>query len=403
MRKALLPLFVFCVLGLSAIAQNLSVTGDKISLPDGDVIGAAVDADAGVFVVQQSVLSTENGGLVFRSHRLLTSWGINSRLQMIKREFPLRPVGASTHPCGRVDVVSSLGRVYLCSSETHLDVLDLKTLHDRGIVGGGIDQNIYDFAVDEQRSKIFVLSLRSDMSVRLSTYAMGNGSALQEIVLSPKPWSGAKLALEPKTGQVAIADSQETGHRYASNINLCESAAALNCSPLGKIDPVSQMTFLGRDLLFATSDPANDKKDCIGSLDVSTHVISHGYCSPSTGVHFAVGVIMKRYVVGFTGTTKTHAFLERNSSIQSSFSLWRAENPKVEAVVSDPTDYGASQYELRIAVSRTMPMFLTYAWRSNALYLYTIKDVDSVAFSSTRPKQPCAAHCLSGEDPNRYK
>ncbi len=376
MKKALLSLLFFFALGLSAFAQTLSVTGSKISLPDGDAIGAAFDADTGVFVVQQSVISTENKGLVFRSHRLLTSWSSTSHLQVNKREFPLSPAGSSTHPCGRVDVVSSLGLVYICSSETRLDVLDAKTLSEKAVVGGGIDQNIYDFAIDEQRSKIFVLSLRSDMSVKLATYALGNGSALQEITLSPTPWSGAKLALETKTGQVAVANSQETGHRYASNINLCESAAALTCSSLGKVDPVSQMALLGRDLLFATSDPANDKKDCIGSLDVSTRVISHSYCSPSTGVHFAVGVVLKRYVVGFTGTTKTHAFLERNSSIQSSFSVWRAENPKVEAVVNDPTDYGASQYELRIAVSKTAPMFLTYAWRSNALYLYTIKDAE---------------------------
>jgi hypothetical protein len=375
MKKALLSLFFFA-LGLSAFAQTLSVTGSKISLPDGDAIGAAFDADTGVFVVQQSVISTENKGLVFRSHRLLTSWSTTSHLQANKREFPLSPAGSSTHPCGRVDVVSSLGLVYICSSETRLDVLDAKTLSERAVVAGGINQNIYDFAIDEQRSKIFVLSLRSDMSVKLATYALGNGSALQEITLSPTPWSGAKLALETKTGQVAVANSQETGHRYASNINLCESAAALTCSSLGKVDPVSQMALLGRDLLFATSDPANDKKDCIGSLDVSTRVISHSYCSPSTGVHFALGVVLKRYVVGFTGTTKTHAFLERNSSIQSSFSVWRAENPKVEAVVNDPTDYGASQYELRIAVSKTAPMFLTYAWRSNALYLYTIKDAE---------------------------
>jgi hypothetical protein len=257
-----------------------------------------------------------------------------------------------------------------------LDVLDAKTLKTIGGVATGINQNIYDFAIDELRNKIFVLSLRSDMSVKLATYAMSDGSALQEITLSRTAWSGAKLALEPKTGQVVVADSRQTGHRYASSINLCESAASLTCTNLGSVDPVSQMTFLGRQLLFATSNPANDKRDCLGSLNVSTRAITHDYCSPSTGVHFAVGVILKRYVVGFTGTTKTHAFLERNSSIQSSFSIWRAENPKVEAAVSDPTDYGASQYELRIAVSKTTPMFLTYAWRSNALYLYTIKEAD---------------------------
>lgn len=238
MKTALLTLLLCCSLGLSAAAQTLSVTGDKISLPDGDVIGAAFDADASTFVVQQSVISTENGGLVFRSHRLLTSWSITSHQQVSKREFPLSSAGSSTHPCGRVDVVSSLGRVYLCSSETRLDVLDAKTLRERAVVGGGIDQNIYDFAIDEQRSKIFVLSLRSDMSVRLATYALGNGSVLQEITLSQTPWSGAKLALEPRTGQLAVADSLASGHRYASSISLCESSAALTCSALGKVDPV---------------------------------------------------------------------------------------------------------------------------------------------------------------------
>jgi hypothetical protein len=376
MRDLFIGILLSCALGVSAMGQSLTVTGDKFALPAGDVIGAAFDDGASTFIVQQSVISTENGGLVFRSHRLLTSWSIKSHLQLTKREFPLSPVGSSTHPCGRVDVVASLGRVFLCSAETRLEVLDAKDLNEIGGVAVGINQNIYDFAIDEQRSKIFVLSLRSDMSVRLAAYSLSDGSALQEITLSQTAWSGARLALEPKTGQVAVADSQETGHRYASNINVCESAATLTCTNFGNVDPVAQMTFLGRQLLFATSNPANDKKDCIGSLNVSTRTISHDYCSPSTGVHFAVGAILKRYVVGFTGTTKTHAFLERNTSIQSSFSIWRAENPKVEAVVNDPTDYGASQYEIRIAVSKTTAMFLTYAWRSNALYLYSIKDIN---------------------------
>ena len=185
MRRIFLTALFLCAFGLSAIAQSLSVTGDKISLPDGDVIGAAFDEGADTFIVQQSVMSTENGGLVFRSHRLLTSWSVKSHLQLTKREFPLSPVGSSTHPCGRVDVVvASLGRVYLCSAETRLEVLDAKDLNEIGGVAVGINQHIYDFAIDEQRSKIFVLSLRSDMSVRLAAYSLSDGSALQEITLS---------------------------------------------------------------------------------------------------------------------------------------------------------------------------------------------------------------------------
>ena len=335
MRAFFSGLLLFCVLGFRVMAQSLSATGGKIELPAGDVIGVAFHEGADAFIVQQSVISNENGGLVFRSHRLLTSWSVKSHLQLGKREFELSPSGSSTHPCGRVEVVA--GRVYLCSAETQLEILDAKNLNEVGRLAAGINQNIYDFTIDEQHSKAFILSLRDDMSVRLAAYSLSDGRVQKEITLSQKSWGGAKLTLEPKTGQVAVAESHDVGHRYASNISLCEAATALSCANLGSVAPVAQMTFLGRQLLFATSNPANDKKDCIESLNVNTRKIFHEYCSPATGVHFAVGAILKRYVVGFTGTTKTHAFLERNSSTQSSFSIWRAENPKVQAVVNDPT------------------------------------------------------------------
>jgi hypothetical protein len=375
-RILILTLLVSFTLNGRAAAQSLSVTGGRIELPDGDVIGAAFYEDMDTVIVQQSVISTENGGLVFRSHRQLTSWSMKSRLQLAKSEFGLSPSGSSTHPCGRVEVVPALTRVYICSAETNLEILDAKSLKTTGSIAAGSNQRIYDFAIDEQRGKVFVLSLRSDMSVRLAAYSLTTGIALQEITLSQTAWGGPEMALEPKTGRVAVTEWHESGHQYASNITLCESTSSRSCTNLGSVDPVAQMTFLGRTILFATSNPANNKKDCIGSLNVSTRAVSHDYCSPSTGVHFAVGVILNKYIVGFTGTTKTHAFLERNSSRQSSFSIWRAENPKVEAVVKDPTDYGASQFELRIVASKTTAMFLTYALGSNTLSLYSIKDTE---------------------------
>ena len=74
MRELFLKLLLVFSLSSLSVAQKIAVTGQKIELPDGDIIGAAFDEDTGRFLVQQNVISTEKAGLVFRSHRRLTSW-----------------------------------------------------------------------------------------------------------------------------------------------------------------------------------------------------------------------------------------------------------------------------------------------------------------------------------------
>lgn len=127
-------------------------------------------------------------------------------------------------------------------------------------------------------------------------------------------------------------------------------------------------------MLVATSTFADNKKDCILTVDPTARSASREYCSPSTGVHYAVGVVNKRYVVAFTGISKRKWFSEENKSVADSFSVWRAEVPKVAAVARDPADYGAFQNEMRIVGSSTEPLFITYQRVSNMLYLYSITD-----------------------------
>lgn len=374
LTRLLLTLILLTMSGLCVNAQSISVRSARIGLLEGNVIGASFDDGKDAIIVQQSVISTTNGGLVFQSSREITSWSLKNNLQIARHDFGMSPSGSPIHPCGRVEVVPALGRAYICSAQTNLEILDAATLSVIGRVADEKSQNIYDFTIDDQRDTIFVLSLRSDMSVRLAAYALKDGAKLQEIVLSQAPSGGAQIALESRTGQVVVTESHQSGHEYLTRIRLCQHTSLFSCSDLASIEPVSQMAFLGRQLLVATRNSATDKKDCILGVNTSTRITSHSYCSRRTGVHFAVGVILDRYVVGFTGTTKTHAFLEYNTPIQSSFSIWRAEEPKVVATVIDPTDYGASQYEVRVGVSRTTPRFLTYATGSNALYVYSIMD-----------------------------
>jgi hypothetical protein len=89
-----------------------------------------------------------------------------------------------------VEVVPALGRVYICSAESNLEILDAKSLKITGSLAAGINQKIYDFVIDDQRGKVFVLSLRNDMSVRLAAYSLSDGAALQEITLSQTAWGG---------------------------------------------------------------------------------------------------------------------------------------------------------------------------------------------------------------------
>lgn len=86
----------------------MEVTGSRVPLPDGNVLGAAFYEGKGMFFVQQSVLSTENGGLVIRSHRQLSSWNVENRSMVTRRVFDEALQGASAFPCGRVEKSATL-------------------------------------------------------------------------------------------------------------------------------------------------------------------------------------------------------------------------------------------------------------------------------------------------------
>jgi hypothetical protein len=128
-------------------------------------------------------------------------------------------------------------------------------------------------------------------------------------------------------------------------------------------------------MLVAISTFADNKKDCVLTVDPTTRLVSREYCSP-IGVHYAVGVVNKRYVVAFTGVGKRNWFSEENKSVASSFSAWRAEISQVAAVAKDAADYGAFQNEIRIVASSTEPLFIAYQRVSNMLCLYSIADTN---------------------------
>jgi hypothetical protein len=130
-------------------------------------------------------------------------------------------------------------------------------------------------------------------------------------------------------------------------------------------------------ILVASNNFDYDKKDCLLAIDPVARTVSDKYCSPGTGVHYAVGVVNKKYVVGYTGLSKdiSNFRIEGGRPVSSSFSVWRAEMAEVAAVAKDPTDHGA-QLNWRVTASSAEPVFIAFPRTPNLLYLYSIMDPD---------------------------
>lgn len=374
MIKLICTVFLCLTAWLHIEGQNVEVSGSRITLSDGNVLGATFYEGKGLFFVQQSVLSTETGVRGIRFHRQLSSWNIKSRSMVLTRAFDKAPEGASVFPCGRVEVSAKLHRIFLCSAVSHIEVIDPDNLNTVGTMAQGEGQNINDFAVDDLHDRLLVLASRSDGTIYFTVYSLLTGNKQQVAFLPATNGRRMSLGYAPQTGQIGIAIEVGGRTEGKADIYACSAESSLVCTNIAQADAVSQISFLGRQMLVATSTFADNKKDCIMAVDLMTRAISRKYCSPSTGVHYAVGVVDNRYVVAFTGVSKRTWFGEENKSISSTFSVWRDGTSQVVAIAKDPINYGAFQNEMRVVASSTEPLFIAYQRISNVLYLFSITE-----------------------------
>jgi hypothetical protein len=259
---------------LQTAAQSMELSGSKVTLPEGNVLGVAFHEQTERFFVQQLVLTTGEGGRGVLSSRQLSSWSLKNRSMSAKRMLDPNPRHLDTYPRGRIEVSSKSNKLLLCSAETYMEVLDPDSLNTVGKIAYRNDQYIYDFALDDTRGWVLVLSLRGDDSPRLTSYSLVDGSQQQETVLPPTGERRMMLAIVEKTGQIVVATDQSFHGVDKSDIYICGSDATLACAKAALIDRVSQISLLAEDLLVATNTFADRRKECLISVDVGTHSVS---------------------------------------------------------------------------------------------------------------------------------
>ncbi len=370
--------------GLHVAGQNLQVEGSKVKLPDGNVIGATFYEDKGMFFVQQ-IQFTGSRRLI----RQLSSWSIENRSMIAKRVIDAIPRDVRIFPPGHIEVSTITHRAYLCSAESHLEMIDPDSLQVVGTLAQVDGQIIVGFAVDDPRGRVLVLSARKDGSIRLTSYSLLKGEKQQETLLpsidsSPDSFDARMdLISVSQTGQIALYLQDVRGLKSKPGIYMCKDDSGFTCVRSAYIDEThrpSEISFSGETLLAANHEFF--KSDCIISIDPGYKYtlkkpfemgLTNNYCSP-TGVHYAVGVAGNQYVVGFTGASVYHPWSEQWKTISSSFSVWKVGTSKAAAVVQDPTDCADPFCGIHIAPSKTKPLFITYQTASNALFLYSIAE-----------------------------
>lgn len=377
-------IFILSLIALlrAASAQNVELIASKINMPEGnDILGISLYEQKDMFYTQQTVLSQSKDQRIQRLR--VSSWSLKTHSIIKEKMLDLDPSYSRLSPCERVEVSSKMNKALLCSQESYLTILDPDSLETAGKMAVNNNRYIYDFVIDDMRGLLYVLTGSSDNILRLrkqstdflwlTSFSMIDGSQINETSLPViNEGSIRKLALIEKTGEVIVAiPTNHKGNNDKSNIYSCDTEGKLQCTHVLKMDEISQLSSIDNELLAATNIFNDRKNECLLSINMDTHTYARKYCAPATGVHYAVGVAGKKYIVAFTGISKYAWLSETIKVLENSFSVWIVGNPHASAIAKDPTNFGSGHHAMVFA-SKTKPLFIAYVGPSNALYIYSI-------------------------------
>lgn len=362
--KQLLAVLTFLVILGHAEGQTIQLKGSQLSLPAGNVIGAAFNHDQ--LILQQSVL-TAQGGTIRSQRRLLL---IDAKSGTIIKTAMLPATNGSLvgNHCGDVAADPDLISVYVCSSAGTISVLNVETLRPR--ISIDCEHRIETFGLDEVHHRLFVIS-QDPAGQYLTVFDATNGAKLESVTTSTGVIDSAQLAVNPHTQRLALAESVLKHSGYKTDIYACMYGEHLRCDPVTQTGQVSQIALSGNELLTASGLLNDDPHICLEQTNIVTKATSRPYCAPG-GVHYGVGALSDGYIVAYTGISKRLHFKEETKPLESSVSLWKIEDPQVAATASQQGQEGAFLGGARIASSGRGNEFLLFSNTSNIAVLYRL-------------------------------
>ena len=370
MSRDFVKLIVLLWLALTtASGQQLKI---QVSLPQtvpGIILGAAFNDKGKEFFVQDFTFDSTTNGQVGR--RRISAWNLSKLEMQGNPRVDEYPAASSKYPCGRIVFAPAMNDVIVCSQGTSLEFLDAGSLalkERREMSGLGA---IFDFAVDESLDTLLILSVSSDQKIHLISYSLKGQTQKSDLVVGSS-YAVSSLSMEVSSSKKLAAIADTVAEKERGILYVCSYDQGLECKTFGGGPPISQISFLAGHLLFASSSFPDDKQACITSVNLSTGARTKAYCAPGTGVHYAVGVLGGKYIVGYTGLRSTNWFTENAKVVESSFAVWKPQNIQPWAKVNDPTK-GKGLQAFRVVTSKSLPYFIGFAF-SNDFTVYRILE-----------------------------
>ncbi|MGH9482181.1 MAG: hypothetical protein ACRD1L_08810 [Terriglobales bacterium] len=369
MRSLFPPVVCFTLAACFAAGQSLRLNGSKVVLPDGHVVGAAFLN--GELIVQQTVLRAE--GAKINSSRRILIWELKANAIVDERSLGDGRSPLLGNDCGRV-VAESVPRVILvCVNGQTLASLSATSLQFVSTIH--LAGKIFDFAVDEAEKRVFIVWQSDSNDQYLTAFDLASSHQLEEVKISSGVLAGAQIGVDTQTKRVAVAQSLLGRTGYTTNLIGCGYAHGIKCGRAVVTGQTMQIGIVGQEVLLASGLFANDRHACLTSVNLVTREVTHDYCAPQTGVHYGVGIVGQRYVVGYTGVQKWMAWKEYSVKVGSSVSVWRYEDGRVAAEAAQDKVPASFLGGARIAASSDASRFLLYSETSNVAYVYTIEEL----------------------------
>ena len=359
--------YFICELGY---AQS-SVRFEKhaIVLPQGQLFGAVINPTSTIVISQQSFVTARHDNIDIWATRLAkvsvdTGYIIRSRI--MKQDLKDRPYP----PCGQMQFIDTGKVVAICSGDNSIDLIDannLTTVRSIPIEGPG---PFGDFEIVENEDLLFVVCQRHGNEIWLDRYKLSSGTKIDSLLLSANGIGPFHLAVDSQR-QLAFISMKPKGTRSDEDaLGVCHYGFNRPCRHIRGIPPIAKMEMWNEHLVAVTSRFADSKRECI--LSFQSNTMESRYCAPKSGVHYAISVVSRKYLVGYTGMAK-YTWNEKIVTKSSTISIWteHGRNPigQTDFPMTDPVFQNA----ITMVGSSETPAFIAYKIAGNVIEVYKIR------------------------------